>query len=350
VTAFAPLWPPPGCTDPAAFYASLGLVTPDGVDPVEFWSYNEPRPGPLTLPDANAAEFRRFRYWLGTHEMSWLWDEDIAAAGAGLMVNFGRFRRRVSLPKKPIVPLAIDSQAYTMLLKNGEWTFSVHEYVNYLLDLYDNGLGGTIEFAASMDWPIEAEVLAKTGLTKQAHQHLTVQNFAIMWDLWPHAEIPCPLMPTLQGEHLDEYQHCRQLYADYGIRLSRFDTVGLGSVCTRQDTAEAEEIVRVLANEGLPLHGFGFKVDGLRRVAQYLRSADSMAWSDDARKAAARTRATDLRRMPGCTHASCSNCKWWALAWLDRLRETIGLPRPAPIRTRKQALGDLFDQLWGIAS
>jgi hypothetical protein len=54
------------------------------------------------------------------------------------------------------------------------------------------------------------------------------------------------------------------------------------------------------------LHGFGVKKTGLTRYGQALASADSMAWSFDARR---------RPPMSGCTHATCANCLPFALRW-----------------------------------
>src|SRR5262249_30019635 len=84
--------------------------------------------------------------------------------------------------------------------------------------------------------------------------------------------------------------------------------VGVGTMCKRQHTEEALAVLRPLHSLGLRLHGFGFKIDGLRAGASaLLASADSMAWS----KAAA----SRPVKLLGCTHKHCGNCVRWALAW-----------------------------------
>ena len=78
-------------------------------------------------------------------------------------------------------------------------------------------------------------------------------------------------------------------------------------MCRRQCTAEIAVIVAALASEGLRLHGFGVKTEGLRLYGHLLASADSMAWSYAARRQAA---------LPGCTgHANCANCLTYATRW-----------------------------------
>lgn len=87
--------------------------------------------------------------------------------------------------------------------------------------------------------------------------------------------------------------------------------MGLGSVCRRQGTNEAEGFIRELAGAGLRLHGFGFKMLGLLRVGDALASSDSLAWSFHARK---------RPPLPGCVHRSCANCRRYALRWRDDLQ------------------------------
>ena len=48
-----------------------------------------------------------------------------------------------------------------------------------------------------------------------------------------------------------------------------------------------------------------------------LRSADSMAWSFDARR-------SRTGPMKGCEHAKCNNCKRYALWWRERLLKRVG--------------------------
>lgn len=90
--------------------------------------------------------------------------------------------------------------------------------------------------------------------------------------------------------------------------LTKFERVGLGSVCRRQNTGEITQIVTELYNMGLRLHGFGVKKTGVHDVGHMLVSADSMAWSKKAR--------IDHTKLDGCTHKGvCSGCKEWAMKW-----------------------------------
>jgi hypothetical protein len=104
------------------------------------------------------------------------------------------------------------------------------------------------------------------------------------------------------------------MYDATGVDLSRFPVVGLGSVCRRQSTREAERIIMQLSQMGVQLHGFGFRTTGLRCVARLLASADSMAWSYEARYRPA---------LLGHHHRCCNNCPEFALRWYNRVIHTI---------------------------
>jgi hypothetical protein len=281
-----------------------------------------------------------FAFYLGTHELSWLPRLEMSRAHVRLFVSYQRLRLRVSLPDRPVMPFAIDSGGFSEIKQHGRWTITTTEYVDYLLALEDRAI--TPDWAAPQDWMCEPPMLARTGKTIEEHQHLTVQNFCELWQMWPHQEYTFPFIPVLQGWEIDDYLRCRQLYADYGVRLSRFALVGVGSICRRQSTDEAHEIIRELADGGLRLHGFGFKVEGLRRCAQYLASADSLAWSDGAR-----WDARHGRTLPGCTHGTCSSCWRYALAWHRRLRQALGIDRPDRIERTAEEREAAADRLWG---
>jgi hypothetical protein len=146
----------------------------------------------------------------------------------------------------------------------------------------------------------EPEVVSKTGLSVSEHQRRTVDNFFELRDF----------VPVLQGWDLADYLRCADLYESKGLSLQQQPVVGLGTVCRRQRTTQAVDIVKRLSSEGLKLHGFGFKVTGLRNCGDMLESADSLAWSYRARK---------VEPLEGCAHVACNNCLRFALEWRERL-------------------------------
>jgi len=69
----------------------------------------------------------------------------------------------------------------------------------------------------------------------------------------------------------------------------------------RSSIREIGAIAGHFARRGYKLHGFGLKASALRAYASYFVSADSLAWSYQAR-------VTDMR-LPGCRHRGpCNNC------------------------------------------
>ena len=99
--------------------------------------------------------------------------------------------------------------------------------------------------------------------------------------------------------------------------------VGLGSVCRRQGTGQAGGILRALHTAGITrLHGFGFKVLGLAEHGHLLTSADSMAWSMDARR---------KPPLPDCRgHRNCANCPRYAQRWRTGVLATAATHRGQP--------------------
>ncbi|WP_254874926.1 MULTISPECIES: hypothetical protein [unclassified Streptomyces] len=263
------------------------------------------------------------RFYLGTHMPNWLATSEIP-----LFISRNRLKNRRTFPRA-IAPWALDSGGFTELQDHGRWTLTPQDYVTEVRR-YAEAIG-SLEWAAPQDWMCEEAVIrggTMNGMrfhgTREArglrpgdpeqdlttavriHQQFTVDNYLELRALAPDL----PFIPVLQGNQFDDYKHCAQLYADAGVDLAAAPVVGLGSVCRRQATAEIEEIVRHFAGQGLRLHGFGVKTKGLGAYADQLTSADSMAWSMDARRSAP---------LPGHTHKNCANCPDWAIRWHQRI-------------------------------
>jgi hypothetical protein len=198
----------------------------------------------------------------------------------------------------------LDSGGFTELSMFGTWHISLPVYVaavrRYATEV------GLLDFAAPQDWMCEPWIVAKTGLSVVEHQARTVGNYL---DLMAAAS-DLPFMPVLQGWTLEDYWRCVARYQAVGVDLASLPRVGVGSVCRRNQDSETERIVFELAAGGVKLHGFGVKTSGLGIFGQALTSADSLAWSAQARK---------RPPMPGCTHRACANCSRFALAWRERL-------------------------------
>ena len=241
------------------------------------------------------------KFWLGTHEASWLARLDVP-----LFVSHRRLSRYKRALPVARGPWALDSGGFTELNLHGRWETTEEEYVAAVARYADEV--GNLAWAAPMDWMCEPFVVAKTGLSVETHQERTVDNYVRL------SRSGLPFIPVLQGWALADYLRCVELYAVAGVDLTALPLVGIGSICRRQNTTEVAHIVSTVAALGISLHGFGVKVVGLRRYADQLCSADSLAWSYRARNATA---------LPGCSHASCANCPRFALRWREKvLRRT----------------------------
>jgi hypothetical protein len=274
--------------------------------------------------------------YLGTHERHWLHDEQYEESLKGLTLFVSRVRlaERKSAFPKALHPYCIDSGGFSELQKHGRWTITAAEYVAEIRR-YLSELGPELcKWVAQMDYMTEKIVIEggmasrgvrfhgtrelrglKPGDPEQdftaavrIHQRLTVDNYVELVSLAPEIRF----IPVLQGQLLEDYEYCDQLFREAGVDLSKAPVVGLGSVCRRQATAEIEEIVNHFHAKGYRLHGFGVKTLGLERYASKLVSADSMAWSDDARR-------SPEGPLPGHTHKNCANCPDWAIRWHRRI-------------------------------
>lgn len=238
------------------------------------------------------------RFWLGTHEPSWL-----ETAGVDLFVSRRRLARRRRLPRA-MAPWALDSGGFTELAMHGRWTVTPRQYAaevrRYQAEI------GMMEFAAPQDWMCEPVMLAKTGFDVAEHQRRTIDNLLELRDLAPEV----PWMPVLQGWSPPEYWRHLEQYAAAGVDLRDEILVGVGSVCRRQGLVSAHLIFSTLCAAGLRLHGFGVKKTGLKACRDLLASADSLAWSYAARRSPS---------LGGHPHKNCANCLEFALSWRSEL-------------------------------
>jgi hypothetical protein len=254
----------------------------------------------------------RARFFLGAPEPSWLWD---GSARYPLFVSHRRLARYKRL-RPATVDWALDSGGFTELSTYGEWRTTPEEYV-LAVARYQREIG-RLKWAAPQDHMCEPviinggrvgrKIIPGTHLSVIEHQRLTVANFLELRQLW--AELvpgqPCPFIPVLQGWELADYLRCAAMYKSAGVDLAAFPVVGVGSVCRRQATSEIAEIMTALLKIAPRLHGFGVKTSGLSLYGHLLTSADSMAWSYDARRS---------DPLPGCTHRTCASCRHYATTW-----------------------------------
>ncbi len=211
--------------------------------------------------------------YLGTHMPGWLERPDVPP----LFVSRRRLASRRRLPRAAC-RWALDSGGFTELSMNGRWHTPPEQYVGEVRRFAAEI--GNLDWAAIQDWMCEPWILKKTGLDVAEHQRRTVESYECLRELAPEL----PWVPVLQGWAPADYLRHLEMYEARGHNLRALSVVGLGSVCRRQGTVDAERIIGALRRNGLRLHGFGFKVLGLRKVWKSLVSSDSLAWSFSARR------------------------------------------------------------------
>lgn len=273
----------------------------------------------LWPPPAGAAT----TFYLGCPEPHWLELVDVP-----LFVSHNRLSRRKRMPRAR-GPWALDSGGFTELQNHGRWRIGPDEYIAAVRRYRDEI--GNLVWAAPQDWMCEPIIInggwangqyfVGTHLTVAEHQRRTVENFVYLRDHAPDL----PFIPVLQGWTLDDYLACIELYEQAGVDLTAYPVVGVGSVCRRQATGEIGDITGALTARGLRLHGFGVKSQGLERYSDNLVSADSMAWSMNARREPKRS---------SCTHRAknCASCLDYALAWRSGI---VGGPVPVPVEPER---------------
>lgn len=255
------------------------------------------------------------RFYLGVPELAWLGRVEVPAflSVRRAMRLSERARGRV----KARAPWCLDSGGFSVILSEGGYPKGYErQHINVSRQLMQSA--GLLEWAAIPDWMCEPAMLAKTGLTVGEHQRRTVAACVRYRKQAPDV----PWIPVLQGWTLDDYLRCVRMYERGGIDLTQERVVGLGSVCIRQGTDEAIDIVRTVGALGIRLHGFGLKTRAMRRLdlLDGLVSADSMAWSIAARR--------QQHRECDCDHdGDCRNCLRWAIRWRERVTGELA-PEP----------------------
>lgn len=262
---------------------------------------------------------REFTFYLGAPNPAWLYQYPDAPL----------FVSRRQMPRSRFVPAvtkwALDSGGFTELQQFGRWTIDAHEY-SVLVNRYHRNVG-KLQWAAPQDWMCEPIVIeggsaggiqfAGTGLSVYEHQRRTVDNFIELSGL-----CDVPVIPVIQGFTRDEYHDCIDMYFESGVDLTTFPTVGVGSICRRQATREAVEILKSINSRGINIHGFGLKQEALKNAVCYLVSADSMAWSFNARRAGPAT-CGKINSRTGEPIKNCANCYHAALEWYTKTMNLI---------------------------
>lgn len=191
-------------------------------------------------------------------------------------ISVNRLRDRVS--DFAVNDWILDSGAFTELSMHGRYRSPVEEYARHINRWMTCG---NMLAAVTQDYMCEPFIVEKTGLNVEEHQLRTIHRYQSLVGM-----TPAYIMPVLQGFKPTEYiQHIRR----YGSLLAHGAWCGVGSICKRNShPAIIEYILRGIKRErpDLRLHGFGLKITALNRpeIRALLHSADSMAWSFNARK------------------------------------------------------------------
>lgn len=267
-------------------------------------------------PDgARLPQPHQFEFFVGMQEPSWL----NRSGGVPKFISVNRLDRLKSRedrwPVTCVDPWAIDSGAYIALDSantSTPWWMPDEIYASKILSFATDS-GRPPDFVAPQDWPCEPNVRKRTGLSVREHQRLTLESYLFLTEEWPWL----PWIPVLQGWEAGEHVDHVHMYEDAGVDLAGCHRVGIGSVCRRAHLPGIVEVIGQFADAGLKLHGFGIKKTALPIIGHLLRSADSMAWSFNARRQG--------HRLPECTHAGadCRNCYAYAVRWREQVLRSL---------------------------
>lgn len=214
------------------------------------------------------------RFFIGLHQPSDVKHFDKPEHQA--CINWGRLAdRRSHIGDCKII---LDSRAFSEIFAYGHYRHSVKHHAKMIRHACSIA---NVEIAVAQDFMCEDVILEKTGLTVWDHQNMTIARY----DELMAEDLPCPVMPVLQGFSPAEYVRHIEMYGD---RLKPGAWVGVGSVCKRNATPMSVFMVLTAINffrPDLNLHGFGLKVTALEmpEIWKMLYSADSTGWSAAAR-------------------------------------------------------------------
>lgn len=279
--------------------------------------------------------------YLGTHMPSWLTRLDIPMmVSRTRLVKRGTEELRATLPPA-LGPVVVDSGGFTRAQMYGAQAWDAIPARKYIADARRiTEEVGNVDWIAPRDMMCERAVIdggwfkgkffVGTHLSVPVHQQMTVEDYVELRSI----DDTLKIIPTLQGDTLDAYLRCFDLYERYGVDLTKEPTVGLGSVCRRENTAEIALIASTIARRGVRLHGFGVK-QGLDLYAEDIVSYDTLAWSDRGRHVRPCAHGPGPR---GRVPVSEANCIRFAMERRERL---LALGEAAVSRDRQLSL-DLF--------
>jgi hypothetical protein len=281
------------------------------------------------------------KFKLGTHLPNWVTLPEFD--GTHLFIShrrlLGKQKPVRTLPRaRPRIGVSIDSGGFSYLQTCGEFPISAAEYVA-AARRYDEEISN-IEWITPQDWMCE-DAIINGGWYGPLYFVGTIRNYVEICDLWGEdlfeADPDNPkkkIIPVLQGKTRDDYMRCADGFEAAGVQLERCHTVGIGSVCRRENTTEIKEIFEAFPT--LNKHGFGVKIGGIRRYGHLLKSSDSLAWS------AAGVHLPGCPPVPGKRpHKNEANCRRWALEWYGDVLDVVEESRVNSARSEQRGLWDL---------
>jgi hypothetical protein len=237
------------------------------------------------------------KFYLGLHQPC-----DVEKVNLPAFVSVSRLLKRKSPLKHS--DWIMDSGGFTALSKNGSYAVSEREYIE-CIERHKPSM------AFCQDWMCEDFILKKTRLTIKEHQERTIESYLSL------SEMSEVIRPVIQGWDIQDYLDCIRMYKQEGVDMTQL--FGLGTVCSRNVAPGViYNLISVIkdAYPDIKLHGFGVKSTALIACAELLESADSMAWSFNARR---------TKLCPDCPINTCANCLEFALLWRKKLITQVAI-------------------------
>lgn len=291
------------------------------IDPDAPWT-------PPTVDQVDAIEPAPLKVWIGADTNAFAWGESI-------LVNYGRMRKLVKLPRAT-APWALDC-GINEIMSNGTHLTTPEQYAadvrRYVAEV------GRLEWVGPQDWPGAARVLALTGLTVHEHQRLTIESVKTLRRLLGDL---VDVLAVITGDTPEDYERHIEMYSAAGIDLTREKLVGVGALLGRP-SGEVARIVRALHAAGVTrMHGFGLKTGSLALIGHLLASTDSTDWQREGRYD------VGLCRHEGSRVRWETNCPEYAREWRARQQEIaaraaerVEAPAPALAEYVQESLFDL---------
>jgi hypothetical protein len=191
-------------------------------------------------------------------------------------------RRGLQPPRLPahVTQRAADSGGFVATFKWGDYLYSPEQYVQWLRTWNP-------QWAATMDYCCEPEVLGKQGIVRERQQRTT----DMAWLFWSrYRDCLWAWVPTIQGWEVADYRrHAREMkplidemQSHYGADSSF--RVGIGTLCRRASAEMIRSVVLAVSEElgDVPLHLWGVKLSlfqsGLALPTQVASSDSAAFW------------------------------------------------------------------------